>query len=104
MNNFETLMKELTESEELRKEFETAIESLREENKDLTEQEAFVAAAKEKGYDISLEELAKSVVESQELSMDDLEQVSGAGWCWSHFSCAFFECNQFYEAHEGCGR
>lgn len=71
---FETALRA---SEEMRKKYEEACERIARETEGQSEGEVMSKAAAELGYTVSAADIERSMADSQELDLDELEKVAG---------------------------
>ena len=87
---FETALKE---DKDLRETYEAALERIVENKEASSDGEVMVKAAAEVGFTLTEAELERAMAQAQELSDEDLEQVSGGSkegewvWCLDIFYC-----------------
>lgn len=84
----------LKESKELREKYEAALKRIAESKEASCDGEVMTKAAAEVGFTLSMAELERAMAQAQELSEEDLAQVSGGAnekeewvWCLDIFYC-----------------
>ena len=80
----------LKESAELQEKFAAAKKRIAENKEAEGEVKIFVKAATEVGFDLTVADVERAIAEAQELSDEDLENVSGGfieGWCFFEYFC-----------------
>ena len=94
----------LKESEELQEKLLAAQKRIVENKEASSESEVLVKAAAEVGYTLTIAEVERAIAQNQELSEEELENVSGGlfllgdDWCWTDYRCIFlFKGNRFFD-------
>ena len=79
----------LKENKELFEKFTAAKKRITENKEASGNSEMLVKAAAEIGFTLTMEELERAFAQNQELSDEELDQVSGGqgGWCWKDYGC-----------------